>query len=156
MADCNTMGNIAGVASIIWGCAVQLMAAVSIGSNMTFAPTQAQLLYVTLLICCRIHAYSFAPVQRRVLCASRPERYRRFDRNSYTGTIAGHIRCHQHRVPPSSSCSSSYSPLLTGYAWLSLLLSPPRRPKHSEILALTHWVTLQIVRRASLLYAEFQ
>lgn len=39
------MGNIAAVASIIWGCAVQLMAAVSIGSGMTFAPTNAQLLY---------------------------------------------------------------------------------------------------------------
>ncbi|KIP03794.1 hypothetical protein PHLGIDRAFT_495706 [Phlebiopsis gigantea 11061_1 CR5-6] len=40
---CNTMGNIAGVASIIWGCAVQLMAAVSIGSGLTFTPTNAQL-----------------------------------------------------------------------------------------------------------------
>lgn len=39
------MGNIAGVASIIWGCAVQLMAAVSIGSGMTFVPTTAQLVY---------------------------------------------------------------------------------------------------------------
>lgn len=44
--DSNTMGNIAGVASIEWGCAVQLMAAVSIGSNLTFTPTTGQILYV--------------------------------------------------------------------------------------------------------------
>ncbi|GJE87259.1 APC amino acid permease [Phanerochaete sordida] len=49
---CNTMGNIAGVASIIWGCAVQLMAAVSIGSGMTFVPTNGQLFgtYAALLV----------------------------------------------------------------------------------------------------------
>ncbi|EKM60113.1 uncharacterized protein PHACADRAFT_138539 [Phanerochaete carnosa HHB-10118-sp] len=49
---CNTMGSIGGVASIIWGCAVQLMAAVSIGSGMTFVPTTAQLfaVFVALLV----------------------------------------------------------------------------------------------------------
>ena len=41
--DSNTMGNIAGVASVAWGGAVQLMAAVSIGSNLTFVPTTAQI-----------------------------------------------------------------------------------------------------------------
>ncbi|KAF8797704.1 amino acid transporter [Phlegmacium glaucopus] len=39
----NTVGMIAGVASIDWGCAVQVMAAVTIGSNGTFQPTSAQL-----------------------------------------------------------------------------------------------------------------
>ncbi|PSR83465.1 hypothetical protein PHLCEN_2v5737 [Hermanssonia centrifuga] len=48
----NTMGNIAGVASIEWGCAVQLMAAVSIGSNLTFTPTTGQIfgVYAALLV----------------------------------------------------------------------------------------------------------
>ena len=40
--DSNTIGNIASVASVDWGCAVQLMAAVSIGSDMTFIPTTGQ------------------------------------------------------------------------------------------------------------------
>ena len=40
------MGNVAGASSVAWGGAVQLMAAVSIGSNMTFAPTTAQILWV--------------------------------------------------------------------------------------------------------------
>ncbi|EMD30994.1 hypothetical protein CERSUDRAFT_127671 [Gelatoporia subvermispora B] len=49
----NTIGNIAGLASIDWGCAVQVMAAVNIGSNMTFVPTTQQTygVYVALLIC---------------------------------------------------------------------------------------------------------
>ena len=37
------MGNLASVASTDWGCAVQLMAAVSIGSNMAFVPTTGQI-----------------------------------------------------------------------------------------------------------------
>ena len=36
------MGLIAGLASIDWGCAVQLMAAVSIGTNEGFVPTTGQ------------------------------------------------------------------------------------------------------------------
>ncbi|KAI0075968.1 APC amino acid permease [Panus rudis PR-1116 ss-1] len=49
----NTIGNIAAVASVDWGCAVQLMAAVSIGSDMTFAPSTQQIfgVYAALLIC---------------------------------------------------------------------------------------------------------
>ncbi|TBU42324.1 APC amino acid permease [Dichomitus squalens] len=49
----NSMGLIAGVASIDWGCAVQLMAAVSIGSNETFVPTTAQTygVFVAVLLC---------------------------------------------------------------------------------------------------------
>ncbi|KAF9556455.1 amino acid transporter [Agrocybe pediades] len=39
----NTIGSIASVASIDWGCAVQVMAAASIGSNGAFEPTDAQL-----------------------------------------------------------------------------------------------------------------
>ena len=35
---------IAGLASIDWGCAVQVMAAATIGSNGAFEPTPAQLL----------------------------------------------------------------------------------------------------------------
>lgn len=44
--DANTLGLIAGVASVDWGCAVQVMAAASIGSDMTFAPTTQQTLCV--------------------------------------------------------------------------------------------------------------
>ncbi|GLB36976.1 putative APC amino acid permease [Lyophyllum shimeji] len=49
----NTIGNIASVASVDWGCAVQIMAAASIGSGMTFAATVGQTfaLYVALLLC---------------------------------------------------------------------------------------------------------
>jgi len=48
----NTIGMIAGLASIDWGCAVQVMAAASIGSNGTFEPTSAQLfgVYVAIII----------------------------------------------------------------------------------------------------------
>ncbi|KAK7676346.1 hypothetical protein QCA50_020687 [Cerrena zonata] len=48
----NTIGNIAGIASIDWGCAVQLMAAVSIGSDMTFIPTTGQIfgVYAALIV----------------------------------------------------------------------------------------------------------
>ncbi|KAA1473610.1 amino acid transporter [Dentipellis sp. KUC8613] len=38
----NSVGNIASVASVDWGFAVQLMAAASIGSDFTFLPTTAQ------------------------------------------------------------------------------------------------------------------
>ncbi|KAH9918712.1 APC amino acid permease [Epithele typhae] len=49
----NSVGLIAGLASIDWGCAVQLLAAVSIGSDETFVPTVAQTygVYAALLIC---------------------------------------------------------------------------------------------------------
>ena len=40
--DSNTIGLISGIASIDWGCAVQLMAAVSIGTNQEFIPTTGQ------------------------------------------------------------------------------------------------------------------
>jgi len=55
----NTIGSIASVASIDWGCAVQIMAAVSIGSGQTFTATSAQTfgVYVGIIlshavICC--------------------------------------------------------------------------------------------------------
>ncbi|KAH9475699.1 putative amino-acid permease C11D3.08c [Psilocybe cubensis] len=38
----NTVGNIASVASVDWGCAVQIMAAASIGSGLNFQATTAQ------------------------------------------------------------------------------------------------------------------
>ncbi|OCH88531.1 amino acid transporter [Obba rivulosa] len=50
---CNTIGLIAGLAGIDWGCAVQILAAVSIGSDMTFVPTTHQTfgIFVALLLC---------------------------------------------------------------------------------------------------------
>ena len=42
--DSNTVGNIASVASVDWGCAVQIMAAASIGSGLQFTATTAQTL----------------------------------------------------------------------------------------------------------------
>ncbi|PPQ75223.1 hypothetical protein CVT26_008308, partial [Gymnopilus dilepis] len=39
----NTIGSISSVASIDWGCAVQVMAAATIGSGGSFSPTSAQL-----------------------------------------------------------------------------------------------------------------
>ncbi|KDQ54536.1 hypothetical protein JAAARDRAFT_196453 [Jaapia argillacea MUCL 33604] len=55
----NTIGVIAAVASIDWGCAVQIMAAASIGSNQTFSATSGQTfaVYVAVVlshavICC--------------------------------------------------------------------------------------------------------
>ncbi|PBK92908.1 APC amino acid permease [Armillaria gallica] len=49
----NTISNVASVASIDWGCALQIMAAVSIGSDLTFEATVPQTfgLYCTLLLC---------------------------------------------------------------------------------------------------------
>ena len=43
--DANTVGTVGAVASIDWGCAVQIMAAASIGSNQNFTATSAQTLY---------------------------------------------------------------------------------------------------------------
>ena len=47
-SDANTIGYIAGIASIDWGCAVQVMAAASIGSGRSFEATTGQTLYVIL------------------------------------------------------------------------------------------------------------
>ncbi|KAI5120016.1 hypothetical protein M0805_008477 [Coniferiporia weirii] len=46
----NTIGSISAVASINWGCAVQIMAAASIGSNQAFSATDAQTFGVYCLI----------------------------------------------------------------------------------------------------------
>ncbi len=47
VVDANTVGSIASIASIDWGCAVQVMAAASIGSNdENFTATAGQTLYV--------------------------------------------------------------------------------------------------------------
>ncbi|OJT12376.1 hypothetical protein TRAPUB_11078 [Trametes pubescens] len=49
----NSIGLISGVASVDWGCAVQLMAAVSLGRDEGFAPTTGQTygVFVGLLLC---------------------------------------------------------------------------------------------------------
>ncbi|TFK86126.1 APC amino acid permease [Polyporus arcularius HHB13444] len=49
----NSIGLIAGLAGVDWGCAVQVMAAVSIGTDESFVPTTGQIfgLFVALLIC---------------------------------------------------------------------------------------------------------
>ncbi|KAG7448120.1 APC amino acid permease [Guyanagaster necrorhizus] len=49
----NTISNVASVASIDWGCALQIMVAVSIGSDLTFEATIPQTfgLYCALLLC---------------------------------------------------------------------------------------------------------
>ncbi|KAG6908706.1 hypothetical protein DXG01_003639 [Tephrocybe rancida] len=59
ITDANTIGSITGVASIDWGCAVQVMAAVNIGSGGAFEATSAQTfgVYVAIIamhivICC--------------------------------------------------------------------------------------------------------
>ena len=44
LLDANTIGSIACVASVDWGCAVQIMATVTIGSGGSYGPTSAQLL----------------------------------------------------------------------------------------------------------------
>lgn len=44
--DANTIGSIAALASIDWGAAVQIMAAVTIGTNGNFEVTRARLLQV--------------------------------------------------------------------------------------------------------------
>jgi amino acid transporter len=44
LPDANTIGLIACVASVDWGCAVQIMATVTIGSGGSYEPTSAQLL----------------------------------------------------------------------------------------------------------------
>lgn len=43
------MGYVAAMAATEWGCAVQLMAAVSIGSGLSFTPSTGQLLWVSQL-----------------------------------------------------------------------------------------------------------
>ncbi|EMD30997.1 hypothetical protein CERSUDRAFT_120205 [Gelatoporia subvermispora B] len=65
---CNTIGLIAGVAAIDWGCAVQIFAAVSIGSDMTFTPTTRQTVgvFVALLLCHGLVASLATPVVARL------------------------------------------------------------------------------------------
>lgn len=68
--DANTIGNIASVASVDWGCAVQIMAVASIGSGLRFSPTVSQTLYVQPFSCqqlCCIHLPSSA-VYALLLC----------------------------------------------------------------------------------------
>ena len=48
-ADANTVGTIAAIASIDWGAAIQIMAAVGIGSNGSFVATNPQTLFVALM-----------------------------------------------------------------------------------------------------------
>lgn len=43
VSDANTMGAIAGIASIDWGCSVQIMAAAAIGSDDAFVATTGKL-----------------------------------------------------------------------------------------------------------------
>jgi amino acid transporter len=40
--DTNTITNVACMASVDWGCAVQIGAAVAIGTDMSFSPTTSQ------------------------------------------------------------------------------------------------------------------
>ena len=40
--DSNTVGNLASVASVDWGFSLQLMAAISIGTDLAYTPTTAQ------------------------------------------------------------------------------------------------------------------
>jgi len=47
--DANTIGSIAALASIDWGAAVQIMAAITIGTNGDFEVTRARLLQVVVL-----------------------------------------------------------------------------------------------------------
>jgi hypothetical protein len=44
LQDANTIGSIGAIASIDWGAAVQVMAAITIGTNGTFEVTNARLL----------------------------------------------------------------------------------------------------------------
>ncbi|KNZ71878.1 hypothetical protein J132_05703 [Termitomyces sp. J132] len=46
----NTIGSVASVSSINWGCALQVMTAITIGSGGTFEPTSAQTLHVIVFI----------------------------------------------------------------------------------------------------------
>ncbi|SJL00752.1 related to UGA4-GABA permease-also involved in delta-aminolevulinate transport [Armillaria ostoyae] len=65
----NTISNVASVASIDWGCALQIMAAVSIGSDLIFEATIPQTfgLYCALLLChaliCSINPRFMAKLQ---------------------------------------------------------------------------------------------
>ncbi|PAV15638.1 amino acid transporter [Pyrrhoderma noxium] len=64
----NTVGTIAAVASINWGCAVQIMAAASIGSNEKFIATDAQTygVYCLTLVTCSIICCLATPVLARL------------------------------------------------------------------------------------------
>ena len=59
LTDCNTIANIAALASADWACAVQIMAAVSIGSDLKFRATSAQTLSVARLFLTIVHSPLF-------------------------------------------------------------------------------------------------
>jgi hypothetical protein len=44
LQDANTIGSIGGIASIDWGASVQIMAAITIGTNGDFLVTNSRLL----------------------------------------------------------------------------------------------------------------
>ncbi|OCH88536.1 APC amino acid permease [Obba rivulosa] len=52
VAYCNTVGYVGGLAAVNWGCATQILAAASIGSGMSFLPTNQQTfaVFVALLV----------------------------------------------------------------------------------------------------------
>ncbi|OBZ67516.1 putative amino-acid permease PB24D3.02c [Grifola frondosa] len=64
----NTITYMAGTAGVDWACAVQIMAVVSIGSDMTFVATTAQTfgLYAALLLCHAILASSATRIIARM------------------------------------------------------------------------------------------
>ncbi|KAK0463255.1 amino acid/polyamine transporter I [Desarmillaria tabescens] len=69
----NTISNVADLTSVNWGCAVQIMAAVSIGSDLAFEVTMAQTfgLYCALVLChcliCTLNLSIMARLQTAVV-----------------------------------------------------------------------------------------
>ncbi|KAK0441200.1 amino acid/polyamine transporter I [Desarmillaria tabescens] len=68
----NTISNVAELTSVNWGCAMQIMAAVSIGSDLAFEATMAQTfgLYCALVLChcliCTLNSSIMARLQTAV------------------------------------------------------------------------------------------
>lgn len=108
--DCNTIGNISGVASIDWGCAVQITAAASIGSGLKFQATPAQTLSVSfafflddILIISRF-------VQWCILRYSSVSRSALYSQSGRHCTIATALHCSQCPVPYPSPLLARYLP----------------------------------------------
>jgi amino acid transporter len=88
-ADYNTIENISAIASTDWGCAVQITAAVSIGSGLKFQATAAQTLSVSFTLFSKdILIISHFVLQWCILCCPSVSRSALYYQSGRHGTVA--------------------------------------------------------------------
>jgi len=157
-SDNNTIGNIAAVASVDWGLALQIMAAASIGSGLKFTATVAQTLWVVvhhlilhnrhkLILQCRLRRLAVMPCNFMQL------------KLGYRGSLAGSVHCRKSNacllIPTYSSAPAhGFLPYLVYVLSLSLGYQL-RLPVNSGTLRRMPWVISRTVRRCFFFFKLF-